>query len=567
MRTLWRIVVGLFATIGLVLVLLVGGVAAGGWWLAQRWERHVVVLPPSMVLEVDLRGSLDDTPPDGLASLGLDNALGLSDVVLALDRAAADPRVKGIVARVDDSSHGLAAAQELRAAVKRLRAGGRFAVAFADSFGELGSGNEGYYLATAFERIRLQPVGLVGLTGLMAEVPFAKSLLDSIGVEAAFERRKEFKTAFDSATEYGLTPANREMLTQLVGSLAAQLVAGIAEGRGLEEARVRALIDQGPFTAEEAVAAGLVDDLAHWDQVRSDLRRDGALVELDDYAETLEPPGDGVPVAFVRANGAIARGDGLVGRIGAEELAEALGDAIDDNRIRAILMRIDSPGGSAVASETIARQVRRATAAGKPVIVAMGNAAASGGYWIAMDATKIVAEPGTLTGSIGVIAGKPVLAGLWEKLGVTWEALPAAANADMWSFNRPYSAVGKARLDRLLDDIYASFKSGVAEGRKLPPEKVEAIARGRVWAGSDALGIGLVDELGGLFEASQATRVALGLAADAPLDLRPFPRPRTPWERALQVLRSDRGMLGQAAALAAALSEPGAARMPLLRLH
>lgn len=566
MRFLWRLFVGMLATLGLVVLLMVGGIAAGGWWIARHFEqRHT--LPNEIVLVADLRGGLDDAPAEGLAGLGIGGwGLGLSDVVLALDRASQDPRVKGLVARLDDTSHGLAGAQELRQAVKRFRDSGRFAVAFADSFGELGSGNEGYYLATAFEKIRLQPVGLVGLTGLMAEVPFAKALLDRIGVVAAFGRREEFKTAFDTATEYGLTPANRTMLEQLLSSLSTQLVAGIAEGRGLEQETVRRLIDVGPFTAEEAVDNGLIDDLAHWDEVLEEAG--SGRVDLEDYAAADEgPPDDAVSVAFVRATGPIVRGNGLGGRIGADDMADALSDAVDDPDVRAILFRVDSPGGSAVASETIAHQVDRAIAGGKPVIVAMGNAAASGGYWIAMGATKIVAQPGTLTGSIGVLGGKPVLAGLWDHLDIDWAQLPTAANADIWSMNMPYSPSGKARLDHLLDDIYASFKQGVAEGRKLPPERVDEIARGRVWAGSDAVGIGLVDELGGLFEARRATRVALGLADDAPLDLRPYPRPRTPFDRALELLQSESGVLGRIASAVAGLGETGIARMPALQVR
>lgn len=566
MRFLWRLFVGLLATVGLVVLLMIGGVAAGGWWIARHFE-HRNALPSEMVLVADLRGGLDDAPAEGLAGLGFGGwGLGLSDVVLALDRASHDPRVKGLVARLDDTSHGLAGAQELRQAVKRFRDSGRFAVAFADSFGELGSGNEGYYLATAFEKIRLQPVGLVGLTGLMAEVPFAKALLDRIGVVAAFGRREEYKTAFDTATEYGLTPANRTMLEQLLSSLSTQLVAGIAEGRGLEQETVRRLIDVGPFTAEEAVDNGLVDDLAHWDEVLDEAG--SGRVDLEDYAAADEgPPDDAVSVAFVRATGPIVRGNGLGGRIGADDMADALSDAVDDPDVRAILFRVNSPGGSAVASETIAHQVDRAIAGGKPVIVAMGNAAASGGYSISMGATKIVAQPGTLTGSIGVLGGKPVLAGLWDHLDIDWAQLPAAANADMWSINTPYSPAGRARLDHLLDDIYASFKQGVAEGRKLPAEKVEEIAKGRVWAGSDAVGVGLVDELGGLFEARQATRVALGLAQDAPLDLRPYPRPRSPFDRALELLQSESGVIGRIASAVSTLVEPGIARMPALQVR
>ncbi|MFO1067596.1 MAG: S49 family peptidase [Geminicoccaceae bacterium] len=565
MARLRRFLVGLLAVIGAFTVLAAGVAAVGGWWLVQKVEERRA-LPDSILLVADLRGSRDDRPPGGLDALRGNHPAGISELVLALDRAGRDPRVKGLVARLDDTGHGFAAVQELRDAVRRFRASGRKAVAFGDSFGELSSGNEGYYLATAFERITLQPVGLVGLTGLMAEVPFARALLDRIGVQAAFERREQYKTAFDSATETGLTPANREMLDGLLDSLSAQLVRGIAEGRNLDEAQVRTLIDGGPYDADEAVAAGLIDEQAHWDEVLDGARDGAKLVDLDAYAAATrrDAPDDGSVVAFVRASGGIARGSegGFGSGIAADDLAQALLDATEDPDVRAILLKVDSPGGSAVASETIAHQIRRAIARGKPVIVAMGNAAASGGYWIAMGATRIVAQPGTLTGSIGVIAGKPVLAGLWDRLDIDWAQIPKGANADMWSFNVPYGALGKARLEALLDAIYASFKQGVADGRMLPPERVEEIAKGRVWSGEQAKGLGLVDELGGLIEAQAAVRTALGVAADAPLQLQPFPRPKSPLQELRALLGSDFGGMTRALGILADGLEPGTARMP-----
>jgi protease-4 len=230
-------------------------------------------------------------------------------------------------------------------------------------------------------------------------------------------------------------------------------------------------------------------------------------------------------------------------------------------------LRIDSPGGSPVAAETIARQIRRAKAAGKPVIVAMGNAAASGGYWIAMDATSIVAQPATLTGSIGVIAGKPVLQGLWEQLDVRWAQLPAAANAAMWSVNTPYSERGRARLNDLVDALYASFKAGVAGGRSLPAERVDQIAQGKVWTGAEARELGLVDKLGGLVEALDTVRAALGLEPGAPLAVRPFPPPRTPFARILELLRVELAPLDRMRALVAMALAPDLARMPALHIR
>src|SRR4051794_2220735 len=229
MRALRRLLLGLFATIGVITVLVATLATFGGWWMVGRLE-HLRGLPSSMVLVADFRGELSDAQPGGLSGLRLKQHLGLSDVVLTLDRAAHDPRVKGLIAKIDDTGHGIAGAQELRDAVKRFAASGRPTMAYADSFGELGPANEGYYLATAFEQITLQPVGLVGLTGLMAEVPFFKTLLDRLGIVADVEKREAYKTAFDSATETGLTPENREMVEQMVKGLSAQLAQGIAEG-------------------------------------------------------------------------------------------------------------------------------------------------------------------------------------------------------------------------------------------------------------------------------------------------------------------------------------------------
>jgi protease-4 len=564
-----RFLIGLFAAIGVLAVLLIVAAGAGLWWLAVRLEAGRA-LPDRIVLDLDLRQSLEEvsgTPP--FLTL-LEPRLALSDVVLALDRASRDGRVTGLVARLDATDHGFAAAQEVRDAIGRFRASGRFAFAFADSFGELSAGNEGYYLATAFDQIHLQPVGLVGLTGLMAEIPFVRRVLDQLGVELSISQREQYKTAFDSFTQTGLTPANREMLDQLLDSLAGQLRDGIAKGRRLDPERVRALIDGGPYTDQEALAAGLVDRLDYWDEVLDASRdRGGETVSLRDYARASgDAPKRGTRVAFLRAAGTIQPGgQGLGSGINADPMAEALEDAIDADEVKAILLRLDSPGGSPGASETIARQIRRAGAANKPVIVSMGNAAASGGYWVAMDATAIVAQPATFTGSIGVIAGKPVLTGLWEKLGVEWAQLPRAANAAIWSFNAPYSERGRARLESILDAIYGRFKEGVARGRKLPPERVEALAQGRVWTGSEAVELGLVDRLGGLFEAQQAVRDALGLAPDAPLDLHPYPEPRTPLREALDLMLENVGALARVGALLADLRTLGITEIPEVRIR
>jgi protease IV len=525
-----RFLVGLLATVGALAIVAVGGAAALVWYHLPAAPD----LPDRFVLTADWQGGLaeGEGAPD-LLGLELAPPPTVSEVVLALDAAAADPRAAGLVVRLDDTRHGFAAAQELRDAVGRWRAAGKFALAHADSFGELSSGNEGYYLASAFEEIHLQPVGLVGLTGLIAQVPLARDLLASLGVELEVGRREEFKTALDSFTESQLTAPNRAMLDAILDVLQRQLARGIAEGRRLDPEEVLRLIDRGPFTDSEALAAGLVDRLAHLDETLAAAKRragpGAGAVDLADYASVALGEAEGTRVALVRAAGMIRRGTSGIGtEIAADDLAEALVEAADDDQVRAVLLRVDSGGGSAVASETIARGVRRVRDAGKPVVVSMGNAAASGGYWIAMDASRIVAQPATLTGSIGVVAGKPVLAEVWDKLGVNWAEIGRGDNASIWSVNLPYSAQGRARVEAILDQLYGSFKAGVARGRGMPAEKVDMIAKGRVWTGETARELGLVDELGGLGEAQAALRRELGLPAEAPLAVELWPRSSNP---------------------------------------
>lgn len=542
-----RFLIGVLACIG-GLALLVAVVVA---ILVSRYISHETELPGRILLTADWRERLSESAAvPSILDLELHPRPTITDIVLALDAAAADPRVRGLLVRLAETSNGFGATQELRDAVKRFRASGKFAIAYADSFGELSSGNEGYYLATAFDEIDLQAVGLVGLTGLALQVPLAHELLASLGIDFEVLRRAEYKTAMETLTDSRLSGPNREQLEALLDTLNGQLVSGIAEGRKLATAQVRDLIDRGPLSSDEARAAMLVDALRYADETTetsiSRLGHDAAAVDLRDYAaQRPEPSAPAASVALVRAAGLIVRGEGsLVDGIAADELAGVLGDIADDRHLQAVVLRLDSGGGSAVASETIRHAVQRVQASGKPVIVSMGSTAASGAYWIALAADHIVAQPGTLTGSIGVVAGKPVLAEAWRKLGLNWAELAAGDHADIWSINKPYSPSAKARVDDLVGWLYERFTSLVAESRKLSPEQAREIARGRVWAGATALELGLVDELGGLEEALAAVRRSLRLAPEAPLDIQVRPEQEFPARRLLNLLRARIGSLG-----------------------
>lgn len=570
-----RFLVGFLAVVGVLAIILVGGLALGGFW-ASRYFAGPPPLPERMVLTLDLRASLPEARSlDPLASLGGEPTLELAELVLALERAADDSRVGGLVARLDATAHGFAVAQELREAVRGFAAAGRFTIAWADSFGELAPGNEGYYIATAFDEIELQPGGMLGLTGLVAEVPFVRPLLERLGIEAAIVRRADYKTAFNSVTETGLTAAHAEMLNDLLDGLYGELTSAIATGRGLAPAVVGRLIDGGPYDAAAALDAGLVDGLAFRDEVEDRARRRAGagaeLVPLATYAVGTagDRPEAAAVAALIVGQGAIQRGSaGFDALIGADDLASALAEAREDKAIDAVLLRLDTGGGSAVGSETVGREVRRLRDAGKPIVVSMGNAAASGGYWIAMGATHIVARPASLTGSIGVIAGKPVLAEAWDRLGVNWALVERGQNADFLSLHRPFDALGQARLEASVEGFYRRFKDGVAEGRGLSPAEVEAAAQGRVWLGAEALERGLVDELGGIAQARAAIGRLLALAPDATIELRRYPPPLSHLQRLLRL--ADQPWLAalRAAAVwlaAAGTPAPAEAWLPRLR--
>ena len=549
-----RFIIGFLASLGAIGLLLAIGTGIAVWQLLPPAPPEV---PQRAVLTVDLREALDEAAPtDPLAQLGIRQRLTLGELLLTLERAGGDPRVMGLVARVSGEGPGLAQIQDLRDAVARFRTAGKFALVYTDSFGEFGPGTGGYYLATAFDEIHLQPLGGLGLTGLLAQTPLLGALFKEVGVDPALDRRGPYKTFADMFTEQELTPEHREMLEALVDSLFSQIVAGIAQGRSLDESEVGSLIDAGPYLAEEAKPARLVDRLSYQDEVY-DLARERAgagaeLLSLEDYAARIEPfeVADDAPViALIHGLGQIQRGDsdygGALGGfvMGADTMAEAFSAAVDDPEVEAILFRVDSGGGSAVASETIARAVRRAVEAGKPVIVSMGDTAASGGYWIAMSSTAIVAQPGTLTGSIGVVAGKMVFRDLSQRLDVHWGSVQRGDNADMWSPLEGYDAAGQARLQAFLDQVYEAFISGVARGRDMPKEEVRAVAAGRVWTGAQAHERGLVDELGGFLRALELTKEAAGIAPDRPVEFRVFPERRAPWQEVLALLGGSPGLI------------------------
>ena len=510
--------------------------------LSRLRQRHTAPL----ILELDLsEGVAEEPPADVLSAVLAMRRPRLADVLDGLRRARADDKVRALVVKIGGRPIGVARVQELRSAIAAFRRSGKATVAWAETYGEFGPGNTAYYLATAFERVWLQPSGDVGLTGLSLEQWFLRGTMDKLGLEYEVSKRHEYKTAADRLTEQGFTGPAREALEQLASSLTGQITEAVAERLAVSPAQARMLIDNGPYIAEEAVELRLVDALGYRDEVYDDVRKsagpDAHLLYLARYqrsralaerARKLPERGSDM-IAVIYAAGPIRRGRSgrgpmSGGGMGSDTVSAALRTASADRRVRAIVLRVNSPGGSYVASDTIWREVVRARQAGTPIVVSMGDVAASGGYYISMAADAIVAQPGTITGSIGVLSGKPVTSSLLERVGITTDSVTVGAHADMFSTTRPFSEEEWAKINSWLDRIYADFTGKVAMGRNMTQEQVHEIARGRVWTGADAAGIGLIDQLGGLDDAIALARRKAGLPDTAPV--RGYPR-TTPLDR------------------------------------
>jgi protease-4 len=534
-----RFIVGLLATVGFFTLLSTVGVIA----YVTYGPLAAKALPASMVLSLDLRKLPPETSSTDLLSRGLwRGSRDIAETIEVLWQAADDPRVVGLYVEVGDEDAGLARVQELRQAIARFRGKGKFAIGFAESLGGSGAHLADYYLASALDQIWLQPSGGFGVTGLAVETPFLKGGLDRLGVHVEGGKRYEYKSAPDTFTETGYTPPARENLQQLIDSLYAQFIDDVSRDRRLPAAKLRELIDAAPFDSERAEKEGLVDRIGYRaDAVDALWQRAGStreLVTFADYAgDDRRPRPSGAVVALVRASGTIVSSQGGEGLLDddtqatADDVVDALDAAARAKEVKAIVLRIDSPGGTYPAADAMADGVARARAAGKPVIVSMGDVAASGGYLAAVRADVIVADPATITGSIGVFGVWPVASDLLSTLGIKVERLGVGANAGMYSSFQAPTAAQRTAIGRELDAVYADFTRQVGEARKLEPNRLDEAARGRVFTGLDAKRAGLIDELGGLQLAVGIAKAKAGIDDARSVQVRRFPAESERWQK------------------------------------
>jgi protease-4 len=513
-------------------------------------------VPDGCVIELDLQAVPQETsgfdPFAMIASGG--KPLLLREAIAAIHRAAEDSRVAGLIARVQIPAASAGPVQELREAVRAF-SDVKPSLAWAETY----PGTLSYYLASAFREVWMQPSGTVGLVGFATNAMFLRDALDKAGIEAQFIARGEYKSAANLFTQDRYTDAHREADSKLIESLHTQVWKAVAESRHLESAEVDALADKAPLLRDAAVTGRLIDRIGFRDEAYArvaelagapgispetgDADSDDAppRLYLSRYARaTASRPTPSMPpipgrktkptIAVVTLHGPIVSGRGgpqvlPLGNssAGGDTIAAALREAAADDAVSAVVLRVDSPGGSVTGSETIWREVNRVRDGGKPVVASMGAVAASGGYYVSMSADAIVANAGTITGSIGVVTGKLVARELKDRLGVGSDSVRTNPNADAWSINQPFTDEQHAHVETEADLFYTDFVERVAHGRKMTVEAVDAIARGRVWTGADALERGLVDELGGLRTAITRAKVLAGLEPDADVRLVSFP--------------------------------------------
>ena len=478
-------------------------------------------------LEFNLAGEIvEKSMPNIFTMIFGAEPLSVYDIWMNIRKAKNDERIKCLLLRLGYLNCDWAKISEIREAVLDFKKSGKKAYAYIEEAPDI---DKEYYLATACDEIILQPLGFLGINGIGGYIPFLKRTLDKLGIEAEIEHVEEYKTAYNIFTEDKFTPAHKEMVESIYSDIFDHYLKAVAEARAKSVEEMKTLINDGLFQGENALKSGLVDKLLYEDELQNTLKHNGkklSKINHDQYSK-IKPTSLGLnrgkKIALIYGMGPIYVGESTAQIMGSSTVSRWIRSTRKDNSIKAVVFRVDSPGGSAVGSDVIWREVSL-TKKEKPIVVSMSDVAGSGGYWVSMAANKIVAQPQTLTGSIGVLAGKFNMTELYEKLGVTSERLIYGERADVFSTFRGLTKEERKSLKEEILWIYDQFLAKVAEGRNITKEKVDEIGRGRVWTGSQAKNLGLVDEIGGLSQAIQLAKQLAGIPEDEEVKLIVWPK-------------------------------------------
>ena len=541
MPKIYNFIKSVCTTLGVLV--LISGVAAGVmYWYNNRGAN----IPKHTMLMIDFSHNYGEGRTDSLIDELMDRqTLPLQRLIEAVEMAASDNRIDGIVARIDISDLELAQIQDVARAISLFRSTGKQTIVFSQGFGPFGQGNREYYLASFFEKIYMQPHTTIGLTGISMELPFAREVLDKIGIYPEYYTRYEHKSAMMSFTDKDISAVYKEDMERLGNSLMYILKEGISKNRKLAE-NIDTIINKAPLSAEEGLKLNLADELMYLPELDKKLRDSGVdgFMNIETYAEHIHPnEGDLPTVAILNLNGVINSGenssdfDGEL-TIGSRDVLADISEIADMDNIKAVVVRIDSPGGDYNAADEIYYALKDLKAEKNiPIIISQSGYAASGGYFISLAGDEIFAEPTTITGSIGVLGGKFVLQKLWQKLGVNWADIKIGENSDILSLNQPFSAKERAIFNKSLDEVYKDFTAKVAENRPLT-EDIDKIARGRVWTGREAKALGLVDSMGNLEDAVLSAKNKGGIKDGEKYTIVSFPREKNLSDRLKELIMS-----------------------------
>ena len=502
--------------------------------------------PPSIrdnsVLALRISGPLPDyVPDDPIRRIFGGQPQSLSSLLAQFRKAKTDKRITAVMLEIDESSAGWAKAEEIRGAIQDFRTSGKPVYAYL----EYGM-NKDYYIATACDKVFVPPPGELFINGLAADVMFFRGSLDKLGIYPDIYQIGKYKSAGDTFTQKQMSDAHREFINSLLDDLYGRYIDGIAKARNKSSDDIKALIDNSPYNAAQAKEAGLIDGALYHDEVEKELKKRLGYKDSDelhiakgsDYRQISQESlglNKGEKIAIVYAAGDITSGKSQFGgngeeTIGSDSLAKTLEEARNDQSIKAIILRVDSPGGSGLASDIIWRAIESAKEK-KPVVVSMSDVAASGGYYIACGANKIVAEPSTITGSIGVVGGKPVVKGLYDWLGITNEYVMRGKNAGMFRETEKFNDSERKKFEEFLNSTYEDFITKVGKGRNRDKKDIDAIGQGRVWTGQQGKDRGLVDEYGGLDRAIEVAKQLAKIPADRGIQRIIMPKPPTFFEQ------------------------------------
>ncbi|HEV2290008.1 MAG TPA: signal peptide peptidase SppA [Candidatus Acidoferrales bacterium] len=527
----------------LVILLVIAGVILLLWAIPHWTFAPTQMISSDSVLVLNLSGSVVEQQPNDFSTALFGSQVSvLHEINDAIDQAADDNRIKGLVVRIAPIEAGWAKLEEIHDHLLAFRRSRKPSICY---LGYDGAENEEYYVATGCSQVWLEPTNPLGVRGMMAEATFLRGSLDKLKIVPDFLHIAEYKTAPNEYTEKKFTPAHREEVQALLTSVYNQYLTDVSFARGMDRTQFANLVPQGPFLPKEALQDRLVDRLGDWDQVQDFFRHgvgDWNPVGFGQYRQSLSD-GSGPEIAIIYASGEIVSGDSQTtptggSMMGGDTIAREIRSARRDSDIRAIILRVDSPGGSSVASEVIRREVQLARRE-KPVVVSMSDLAASGGYWISMSADKIVADPETITASIGVFSGKMNLSGLYQLLGISTDYIATSENATLYSDQSDFTPEQQQSVQKMLQDIYANFTRGVSKGRNLSLGTVDKIGKGRVWSGEQAKSLGLVDYLGGTDRAIAIAKQLAHIPAGESVELVRLPKPETFFELLFNRLQGD----------------------------